>query len=213
MDKVIKIVVADDHAVVHEGLARIFERTDNMCIVAHYENGNDLIFNLHELDADIVLLDIDMPGNFIIENIKEIRSIRKDISIIVFSISPDYQFAKRVMSAGAKSYINKNCDPELLVEKIKSIYYGKATDYSGVTKIYKNNPVQNDCESMLSFLTSRELCIIRLIAQGKNITEISEKLFVSKHTVYAHKKNIIQKLGLKNTLELVIFAVRNRVVD
>ena len=121
----IKLIIADDHAVVRKGLKQIFEETSDIVVAGEANSGNELLEKLRREDFDVVILDISMPGKDGLDTLKEIKAIKPNLPVLIFTIYPEEQYALRVLKAGAAGYINKESEPEILIEAIRKVSQGR----------------------------------------------------------------------------------------
>ncbi len=208
----IKIVIADDHSIIRQGLKFIIGKYQDFQVVAEAASSFDLMDRLSENQVDILIIDINMPGKFIIDTILDISDKYPDVKIIVFTVSPENQYADSVFKAGAHGYLNKENDSEEIIEAIKTVCCGKyymSPEYSSeLFELHGNKKFTSENK-----LTTREMSVLAMIANGDNPTKISEELFLSKNTVNNHRKNIMKKLNLKSTAELIKYAINNRIIE
>ncbi len=207
-----KIVIADDHSIIRQGLKFIINKHQDLKVVAEAASSFELMDSLSENEVDIIIIDINMPGKFIIDTITDINEKYSETKIIVFTVSPENQFADKVFMAGAHGYLNKENESEEIIEAIKTVCCGKyymSQEYSSeLFELQGNKNIGSD-----NRLSSRELNVLAMIANGDNPTKISEELFLSKNTVNNHRKNIMKKLNLNSTADLVKYAIKNRIVE
>ncbi len=206
----IRLLVTDDHDLVRAGLVQYLGLHPDIEIVGEAANGDELLQKLPTAIADMVLLDLIMPGLCGTELISKIRRSHPGLRILVLSMHDEPQVAMRALKAGASGYICKDCKPETLLEAIRKVSKtGKYISTAMAEKIAflpaltEQNPIER-------LLSERERQIFRLIAAGKNIKEISQKLAISNKTVSTHKFNLMRKLGLKSVAELVRYSIQEK---
>ncbi|MEQ8363869.1 MAG: response regulator transcription factor [Cyclobacteriaceae bacterium] len=200
----IKIIIADDHAMFREGIVSLISTEKNIAFVGEAKNGSELL-ELLQLDLpDVVLLDIEMPGMDGLETAKKIKKQFPAVKVLALTMHSQSAFVKNMIKAGATGYILKNSGKSELIKAIETVYKGdtyfadEAMD--SVMQGLRNNEI-ND-----SPLSSREIQIIKLIANQMTSSEIAKELHLSPMTVETHRKNILLKLGLRNVAGLVKFA-------
>lgn len=214
MDK-IKILIADDHQMILDGLHLLIEQDERFEIIAEALNGNDVIEKARKAqELDIIVLDINMPEKDGIEVTRELKAVFPEIKILIVTMYNRKEFVKNLMEIGVDGYILKNSGRNELLHAIESLskgepYYGKE-----ITKtIMKSYQKERIFDSPLDIdITKREKDIIRLIAEGFSTAEIGDKLFLSHHTVNTHRKNILNKLNVKNSAGVIRFGIQTGIV-
>lgn len=211
----IKILIADDHQLFREGLINLLSDVPEIEIVAHAENGKVAVEKAINCNPDIVLMDIGMPVLGGIDATALLKSKMPDIKIIALSMHSDKHFIKGMLEAGAKGYLFKNCTHSQLIEAIETVYAGKKYLSSEITEVLiddyldKGDHPDDNPEN----LSDRELEVLKLIADGKTTRDISEQLFVSVKTVGTHKQNILKKLNLKSTVDIIKYALKKGIIS
>ncbi len=212
----IKIILADDHRIFRDGI-KYFLENELMQVIAEASSGIELLELLQTKKTDIVIIDITMPGLSGIEVSKQITELYPEIKIMMLSMHTEEEFVINSVKAGAKGYLPKETSKEELLEAVKVLYNG-GEYYSKIIsdKFLKNVVKKVKVEQSLQendALTAREIEILKLAASGVSNKEIADMLSISVKTVDAHKSHIMQKLKLKNTAELVLFALRNKIIE
>lgn len=205
----IKLILADDHKLFREGVRSILESAKDIEIVDEVADGRALINSLRNHETNMIMLDISMPG---ISGIEACRIIRKEypcLKILMLSMHGEESFVRSAIEAGANGYLPKEIDHSELIEAIHIIhqggnYYSKDISYKLINS-YLNKDKQQ--------LTPREKEILILICDGLTNKEVADRLFISVRTVDCHKNNILQKLGLKSSVELVKYALKNELIS
>ncbi|OXG02297.1 LuxR family two component transcriptional regulator [Flavobacterium araucananum] len=215
----IRIHLADDHQVLIDGLTNLLQTVSNFEVAGNSLDGTTVYDDVSTNHADILILDISMPKKDGIEVLKEFHEKEHPCKIIILSSYDDLKLIKEVMKLGAKGYLTKKCAGENIIEAIEAVYQGQEYFCDAVReKIFNSfihkNPKLNqslyDLENPI--LSSREIEIIILISLEYSTKEISEELFISAHTVETHRKNIMKKLQIKNTIGLVKYAMKNNLI-
>jgi len=206
----IRLMIIDDHHLVRAGLSRFLKESPGIEVVAEAANGEELLQKLCTIKADILLLDMTMPGLSGTQLITRIKSLYPALPILILSMHNEIQIVSGAIKAGASGYICKDCSPKLLLEAIKKIMVtGKYLNFEMAEKLaYASTSTDND--EMELMLSGRELEIFRLIVEGKGIGEIAKQLYISDKTVSTHKIRLLKKLGLKNTVELVRYSMQQK---
>lgn len=215
----IKIHLADDHQVLIDGLSNLLQTVPNFKVVGYSLDGTTISDDITQNNADILILDISMPEKDGIAVLKELKQAESPCKVIILSSYDDTKIIKEVMKLGAKGYLTKKCAGENIIEAIDVVYQGQ--EYFPDTireKIFNsfmdnNSRLNKSTYTENSILSSREIEIITLISLEYSGKEISELLFISMNTVETHRKNIMKKLQLKNTIGLVKYALKNNLIN
>jgi DNA-binding NarL/FixJ family response regulator len=207
MKSTIRILIADDHAMVRRGLAQILEKSGDMEIVAEYANGIDALNWLGNHDCDVVLLDIAMPGMSGIDLLKQLQEMKSKLPVLIITAYPEDQYAVRLIKAGAVGYLNKECAPEEVVNAVRSVVSGKMHISSAVAKMLANEIRLPDGKLTHETLSNREYQIFLLFASAKTVSEIATVLSLSVKTVSTYRTRILEKMHLRNNVELMQYAV------
>ena len=211
--QMINIVIADDHAIVREGLKRIVSAADGMQVVDEAKDGNEVMQRVRELNFDVLMLDLSMPGRNGMETIKLVRAEKPSIRILVLSMHQELQYAVRAIKSGASGYMTKESAPESLVLAIRKIAGGGAYVSAEVAEQLALHAMPGSAALPHENLTEREFEVMQLLAAGGSVTQIAAKLNLSVKTVSTHKANLMQKLALDNPSELIRYAMRHGLVD
>ncbi len=207
------VLLADDHKIVRHGLRRILEDEFSEAIVSEASRDNEVFEQLEKSKFDIIILDISMPGKSGLEVLKDIKSRHPQIPVLILSMYPEEQFALRVMKSGASGYVRKDSAPEELVDAVNEILSGKKYYSPAVMDILSDNVKRGTKTELSEILSDREYEIFMLIAQGKTVSEIAEILSLSVKTVSTHRTHILEKTKLKNNADIVMYAVRNNLLQ
>ena len=214
----IKLLLADDHAVVRSGLRMLLEAQPDMEIVAEAENGRETIEKVLAFQPDIVLMDIEMPGMNGIEATRKIKEESPETAVLALTMYEDDQYFFEMLKAGAAGYIPKRAAPDALVNAIRTVKKGEVFLYPSMAAYLVEDYLQRDeapeeDEADVVDLTRREREVLVLIAEGLSNGEISEKLVISIKTVDRHRENIMRKLNIHNRIDLVKFALKKGMID
>jgi DNA-binding NarL/FixJ family response regulator len=209
----IRILVADDHAVVREGVKQILANLDDMKVSGEAGSGPETLAMLDRQDYDLVLLDISMPGRSGLEILEDIRNVRPKLPVLVLSMHPEEQYALRALRAGAAGYLTKASAPQELIGAIrKAAKGGKYVTASLAEKL----AFQLDMDAVKprhETLSNRELQIMLMIAAGKSVSEIAAELSLSVKTVSTYRVRLLAKLGMKTNAEMMRFAIEEGLAD
>lgn len=209
----IKILIADDHAIVREGLKQILAETADMLVFGEATNGREVLEQVRKEDFDLVLLDIAMPGKDGLDTLKELKMEKPKLPVLVLSIYPEEQYAVRLLKAGAAGYLTKESAPEELIAAIRKVSQkGKYISASLAEKLafYLEADVEKPIHEMLS---DREYKVMLLIASGKTVKEIADELCLSIKTISTYRVRALNKMGLKNNSEFTYYALKHGLVD
>jgi len=213
----INIILTDDHQIVRDGIKAMLSDADGIRIIAQAGSGNELFDLLKTKKTDVIILDIELPDMSGIDICSRITKEYPEIRILILSMYTGEEFIFKAISEGAKGYLPKNTSREELVMAIKAVAGNReyfSPEISGImlkSYIQQAKSVNRDARD-LSDLSKREIEILRMLAEGYPNTEIAEKLFISIRTVESHKSHIMQKLEIHTTVELVKFAIRNKLI-
>ncbi len=209
----IKILIADDHPIVREGLRQIIEVATDMVVTDEARNGEEVLERIKENDFDVVILDISMPGRSGLDILKEVRKERPELSVLILSIHPEEQYGVRLLKAGASGYLTKESAPEELVNAIRIISQGRKYITSSLAERLALK-LGDDFEGPLhENLSDREYEVMYMIAKGMTIKEIAEKLFLSVKTISTYRYRILGKMRMKSNAELIRYALKLGLVD
>ena len=218
MDK-IRIILVDDNQLVREGIKSLLKGAGEIQITGEASTGKELFEKLADGLPDILILDISLPDMSGIDITRKITDEYPLLKVLILSMYTDEQFILNSVKAGAKGYLPKNTTREELVEAIVAIHEGEEYYSEAVSRIMMNSYLKKAREEDLSplksqvILTTRETEILKLVAEGFINKEISDRLDISIRTVETHKNHIMKKLGIKSTVELIKYAIRNKIVQ
>lgn len=205
----IRILVADDHAVVREGLRTLISTKPGMQVVGEAADGFEAISQAHSLQPDVILLDMVMPRLDGLEAIRHIKHDRPDARILVLTSFDDDERVFSAIKAGALGYLLKDSSPQQLLQAINDVYYGRSSLHPAIAlKVIRELNQPSDLPPTEEPLTEREMETLRLIAQGLTNQEIADKLTISERTVGKHVSNILDKLHLANRTQVALYALR-----
>jgi DNA-binding NarL/FixJ family response regulator len=203
----IRVLIADDHKIVRDGLKRILAATTDVSVAAEAASGEEALALVKAQDFGVVMLDMSMPGLSGLDLIKRLRIEKPKLRILVLSMHGEQQYAARVLKAGAAGYLNKDSAAELLVSVIRKI----ATGGMHIPEAAAAGLVSAGGAAHES-LSDREFEVLRLLVDGLGPTEIADRLHLSVKTVSTHKTRILEKLNLGSTAELVRYALEQKLI-
>jgi DNA-binding NarL/FixJ family response regulator len=209
----IKILIADDHAVVREGVKHILSEMPDMVIAGEAGKGQEVLEKVGKNEYDLILLDIAMPGRDGLEILKDLKLQKPKLPVLILSMFPEEQYALRALKSGASGYLTKDSIPDELIKAIQKIVRGgKYISSSFSEKMLFS--FDRDAEKPLhETLSDREYQVMRMIASGKTLKEIADELALSVKTVSTYRSRILDKTGMKNNVELTHYAVKHRLLD
>ena len=208
-----KVLVADDHAVVREGIKRIIEETADMVVAGEAVNGWEVLEKARGGDYDAVVLDISMPGKNGMEILKELKRERPGVPVLILSMHPEEQYALRALKAGASGYITKESAPEELIAALEKVLRGsKYVTTALAERLILDIGVGSE-ESLHEKLSDRELQVLCLLAEGKTINQIGQELCLSAKTISTYRSRIMQKMAMKTNAQLIRYAIKHGLVD
>lgn len=216
--KKIRIYLADDHKVLIDGMQAVLNTNKNFEIVGFSLNGLNIVEQAVKNKADILVMDINMPEKDGIEVLKDLSAETFPFKVIILSSYDDLKLIKEVMKLGASGYLTKQCAGENIIEAINAVsdgeeYFCKTVRDKIFNSFTKNNISKPNAENSSHCLTDRELEIIKLISLEYSGKEISAELSISTNTVETHRKNLVKKLNVKNTIGLVKFAIKHNIIN
>lgn len=207
----IRIVIADDHAVVREGLKRIVSSVEDLIVIGEAADGTQVMQQVRGNDFDVLVLDLSMPGRSGMELIKLVRCEKPKLRILVLSMHEELQYAVRAIKSGASGYLTKESAPSQLIQVLRKVAAGGAFISTDVAEQLALGSTLGGSNAMHEKLTDREFEVFRLIAVGMSVTEIAGRLNLSAKTISTHKANLMQKMNLQNQSELIRYAIRHGV--
>ncbi|MEA1878529.1 MAG: response regulator transcription factor [Bacteroidota bacterium] len=212
----IKVLVVDDHQLFRQGLINMLSESPDIEVIAEATNGLEAIERVSEFKPDIVLMDIGMPGKNGIEATRYIHQNFSESRVIALSMHADKHYIKTMLEAGAFGYLFKNCTYNQLIEGITTVAEGEKYLGGEATEVLIQSYLgkEDATEDLIkeTKLSEREFEVLKLLAEGKSTREVSEILFISVKTVGTHKQNLLEKLELKSTADLVKYALKKGII-
>lgn len=209
----IRVLVADDHAIIRDGIRQILADTDDLTVAGEAVNGDEALSKIRQGEWDIVVLDISMPGRSGLDLIKEIRNEKPGLPVLVLTMHREAQYAERAFRAGASGYLTKESDSVQMVAAIRKVAGGGVYVSPLMAEHLARglNPSADIAPHRL--LSDREFQIFRMIVSGATITDIGRRLSLSVKTISTHKTHILQKMNMANTSELIRYAIYHNLLD
>jgi DNA-binding NarL/FixJ family response regulator len=204
-----RIVIADDHAIVREGLKRIVGDAAGFEVAGEAADGTEVMQRVRELDFDVLVLDLSMPGRSGMELIKLVKAEKPKLRILVLSMHQESQYAVRAIKSGASGYLTKESAPAQLEQAIRKIAGGGAYISAEVAEQLALGAMPGSESAPHESLSDREFEVFRALVKGSSVTEIAGELHLSVKTVSTHKANLMHKLGVDNPSDLVRYAMKH----
>jgi DNA-binding NarL/FixJ family response regulator len=207
----IRVIIADDHAIVRGGLRQIFATTEDLAVVSEASDSAEVLEQTRRIACDVLLLDMSMPGVTGVDLIKRLHEENPGLPILVLSMHNEGQIIARALKAGAAGYVTKDSEPEILLAAIRKVAAGgKFIDPALVdTMIFD---ARGNDETPHDVLSERELQVLKMVAAGNPLGTIADQLHLSPKTVSTHKMRLMQKLAIDNNADLVRYATTHGLV-
>jgi DNA-binding NarL/FixJ family response regulator len=206
----IKILIADDHPLVREGLKKVLIRQPDMKVVCEAGNSQELLLQVQQHDLDVIVMDLAMPGRSGLEVLREVKERFPGIPVLILSMYPEDRFAVRTIRAGAAGYLTKESAPQELVKAIRHVVQGRKYITPTVAeRLASDDPAQKPPHETLS---DREMQILCLIASGKTVKEIADELSLSISSIRTYRARILEKMNMRSDNDLTQYALRNQLI-
>jgi len=205
----IKVLIADDHAIVRDGLKQIFKETSDIIVTGEAANGAEVIAKISENRYDVIVLDISMPGRGGLDVLKYIKTHYPAIPVLVLSMYSEDQYAVRVLKAGASGYLTKETASEQLILAVRKISEGRKYVSADLAEKLASSLDENQQKTAHEKLSDREFQVLQLIGSGMTVGKIAEELSLSVKTISTNRARILKKMNMKNNAELICYAIRN----
>jgi len=208
----IKILIADDHPIVRSGLKQMLIKEPGLVVEGEAENARELIALVRKRAWDVVILDINLPDSSGMDVLIQLKKEFPKLPVLILSVHPEEQYAVRALKSGAAGCLSKHSPPVELVKAIrKAVEGGRYISASLAERLALN--LQSGEKPLHETLSPREFAVMCMIASGKRLNEIAEKLFVSPKTVTTYRSRILEKMGMKTNADLTHYVIQNRIVD
>lgn len=209
----VRILIADDHPVVREGLKKMFEKVSDISIAGEASNGQEVLNKIEQNDYDLVLLDISMPGRDGLDILRELRRKRPHLPILILSMHSEEQYVIRALKAGASGYLTKKSISDELIKAVQKVACGGKYITSSLSEKLASY-IRNDTEKPIhEILSDREHFVMRMIVKGRTRKEIAKELSLSVNTISTYRARILKKLKMKNSAELIQYAIEKHLTD
>lgn len=207
-----RIILVDDHELIREGLKKVIAKESDIDVIGEAQNADEMFEILSKNKIDIVILDITLPGRSGLDLISEIKTHYPDTRILILSMHPEDRFAVRALRAGAFGFITKGTASKILIEALRKIADGRKYITPTLAEhLALELDVDHD-KPLHESLSNREFEVMRLIAEGKSVSEIAEMLFISVNTVTSYRSRIMEKMKMKTNAEIIRYAIEQNLI-
>lgn len=208
----IKILIADDHAIVRKGLKQIVSETPDIIVIDEASTGYEVVDKVRGNDYDAVILDISMPGGDGLDILKQIKKVKSKIPILVLSVHPEDQYAVRALRAGAAGYLTKESAPDELITAIRRVSGGRKYVSSQLAEKLALHIEVDSEKKPHEILSDREYQVLCMIASGKSVKDVAAELCLSVKTISTYRTRILEKMRMKNNAALTHYAIKHGLV-
>lgn len=209
----IRVLIADDHAIVRQGLKQILSETDDLLIAGEADDGAEALQLARQIEWDVFLLDVSMPNRNGIDTLKQLKKEFPRLPVLILSMHPEEQYAVRALKAGASGYLTKQSAPDQLVTAIRQVANGRKY-VSAAVALQLVEAISDTTEKPPhERITDREYQVLTLIASGKTLTQIADTLNLGVATVSTYRARLLEKMGLKSTAELIRYGLEHGLTD
>jgi DNA-binding NarL/FixJ family response regulator len=206
---VIRLLIADDHALMRGGLKQLFALAPDIQVVGEANSGGEVLEHLRQLSLDLLLLDINMPGISGSDLVARVKAHQSDLPILIFSMHNEPLVAARMLRAGANGFITKDCEPERLLTAVRKVAaHGNYID-PGIAEKMAFDATSTAARPLHALLSERELEVLRLLTTGLGVNDIATQLAISRKTVSTHKARLLEKLSLSSMADLMRYAMQH----
>ncbi len=208
----IRLLVADDHAVVRDGIRHALEKTEDIIVADEAQNCREVLEHAEKNDYDVVLLDISMPGRGGMDVLKELKAATKKLAVLILSMHPEDQYAVRALRSGAAGYLTKESAPDELITAIRKVATGGKYVSAALAEKLAGALVVSSTGSLHDQLSDREFQIMCMLSSGLTQTDIADRLCLSIKTISTYRMRILAKMGMSNNAEITRYAIDNGLV-
>lgn len=208
-----EILIADDHEIVRRGLRALFDEHPDLEVAGEASTAPEVLERVREESWDLLVLDLGMPGGEGLETLRRIRSADPDLPVVILSVHPEDQLARRLLRAGARGYVQKEAASENLVVAVRRVLGGDRYVSPELASRLAADLEEPGPEALHETLSEREFQVLRLLGQGKSVSGIADELTLSPKTVSTYKSRLLDKMEMETTAELIRYAVENDLVQ
>jgi two-component system, NarL family, invasion response regulator UvrY len=209
----VRVVIADDHAIVRQGLIHILSNISGITVTGEAVDGQQALEQIRSQPCDVLVLDLSMPGRSGFDILRELKHEHPDLPVLVLSIHSEEQFAVRILKAGASGYLTKESAPDELVQAIRKVAGGGKYISPNLAEALAFELEDGSSGPPHESLSDREFQVMRMMALGKTATEIAEELSLSVKTISTYRARILEKMNLKNNSEIIRYAIDNHLTN
>ena len=209
----IRVLIADDHTILREGLKQLLQAAPDLAVVGEAADGHEVVRAVRDVEFDVLLLDMSMPGRSGMELIRQVKSEKPKLRILVLSMHEEHQYAVRAIRAGASGYLTKESAATLLVAAIRKVGAGGAFISAEVAEQLALSAMPHAAGPAHATLSDREFQVFQRLVAGAGVTHIAGDLNLSVKTVSTHKARLMEKLGVANQAELIHYALKHRLSE
>lgn len=214
----IKVLLTDDHKLIRDGIESMLLNTDDIEVIGSVSSGEESVNEVRKNRPDVILMDVMMGGMTGIEATRWIKEFDPTVKVVLVTMEISKEYVSAGIKSGVDGYLPKDIDKETLLEAVRTVYKGGRFFNEAIMKLvfedfYSHEKLKSPDKKLPNDLTKREHEILGLVASGKTNKELADALFISIKTVETHKTHILEKLGLKNTTELVKYAIKNNIIS
>ncbi len=209
----IRLIIVDDHAIVRSGLRQIAMSEEGIDVVGEAADMGELLDLLRKCEADVVLMDISMPGKSGLDALKVVKERWPSMAVLMLSMYPEDQYAVRSVKAGASGYLHKNSPPETVIQAIRTVARGKKFITLELAEQLASHLSQDTDQPLHERLSDREYQTMSMIASGHTLSQIAEQMSLSPKTVSVYRARLLEKMRLKNNAELTHYALKHKLVE
>lgn len=202
-----KVIICDDHAIVREGLKKLISTFGNYEVILDLESGESLISHLKDSNPDVIILDVSLPGRSGLEILKSIIAMNEQANVLILSMYPEDQYAIRMIKAGAKGYLHKDCEPKILKEALDEISKGSEYVSASLTKVLFKQMNKKDDRLPHTKLSDREYEVFLALGDGCSLSEIGVRLNLSVKTISTYRSRIMEKMDAESNSDLVKYII------
>ncbi len=209
----IRVLIADDHEIVRQGLQKVLSETSDLKVVGEAENGNQVIDMVQKQEVDVLVMDFDMPEKNGLDALLDLKQICPKLPVIILSIFPEDHYGTRFLKAGASGYIQKASASDQLVQAIRTVAQGGKFISPKLTEKLVQEITKDTDKQPHETLTDREFQVFRYISGGKRVKDIADELHLSINTVSTYRSRILEKMSMKSNAEIIRYAIKNGLIQ
>ncbi len=215
MMDIIKVVIAEDHSMIREGLKQLLELESDIRVVAGFSDGQTTVDQYLDFKPDVVLMDINMPVLNGLEALEKVKALDHSAKVVMLTFHQDREYLLKALELGALGYILKDADSKVLIDAVRSVYIGQTYIQPSMANELVNEykRIKSGSDDPRNLLTERELEVLKLLSKGMLNKEIANDLFISEKTVKNHISSIFRKLDVQDRTQAAVYAIKNKIAD